>query len=107
MHARPSLAPLVLASSLLMPDSAWAGCLSTPDAAGRVVISPSLTEIPRWAFTQCHSLKTVEIHASVTSIGLGAFSLATALESVVWQPDGLLEISSRHLSRTLGYTKWR
>ena len=57
----------------------------------KVIIPNSITSIGRWAFKNCHNLKSIEISNSVTSIGEYAFFGCSSLTSVEI-PDSVTSI---------------
>jgi len=66
-------------------------CWILPDENGRVVIPKGRKRIPAWAFSNCVTLKKVDIPASVENILTGAFYRAVNLKKVFFQKGSNLE----------------
>ena len=56
------------------------GCFIQPDANGHVVVPEGTTSLPDSAFYQCYELKTIELPASLHTIGESGFSSCSWLE---------------------------
>ncbi len=65
--------------------------LFCPPWKEEVIIPAGVTEIERFAFSDCTSLASITIPAGVTEIDTGAFSGCTSLASVII-PEGVTEI---------------
>ena len=69
-----------------------------------VVISSSVTSIPRDAFSFCSSLSSVSIPSSVTSIGNNAFHGCTSLDAIEI-PNSVKQINERNFRYDFRYAK--
>ena len=64
------------------------------DQLTEFVVPDGITEIKRFAFSECTSLQSIYIPKGVTKIGVHAFENCTSLESI-YSPDGVTEIGEQ------------
>jgi hypothetical protein len=72
-------------TEVMLPDTVtsigW-GAFSESDSLKKVTLPKNLTEIKKFAFSNCTSLAEIEIPDGVTAIGYGAFSECSGLKAV-------------------------
>lgn len=98
--APPAMAPTP------QPTMPAAECLVAPDAEGNVVVPAKLnvTTITPDMFQKCHTMRTLTLPNTVTTIGKGALAVLANL-SMVYLPDSLQTIGEGALACTPGSYK--
>lgn len=79
--------------SVVIPDSVQFmgnGAFASSPYLKSAVLGNGLTTVPKKAFTSCFMLQEIEIPAGIRAVEDDAFSLASALQSVRFAPNGQL-----------------